>query len=283
MKMNIHEEYQRENEFLEDEKLYYILTGEGGAAMISKSHKYYVISCTLIAAYDIEEDKLLKKAGIIRWPISTDDYEKQDATNEYFNTYKDGVIYKVRGRQVINNMGDLSVLYVKEILETDIHGTKLDKKREKYLAPILLEDEVLGHLKLEKDSGLFKGSYSVNGQTITIYVEVEWDQKRTWKKPLAVVRDFIVNIGVKDQQAREYAASDEELFENALECLEADCKISFSNPEEFAEALKGRLKYIFVNQNGSYTIGYDDGYVFGGHEIDVDVNVKGMFVCADVR
>lgn len=283
MKMNIHEEYQRENEFLEDEKLYYILTGEGGAAMISKSHKYYVISCTLIAAYDIEEDKLLKKAGIIRWPISTDDYEKQDATNEYFNTYKDGVIYKVRGRQVINNMGDLSVLYVKEILETDIHGTKLDKKREKYLAPILLEDEVLGHLKLEKDSGLFKGSYSVNGQTITIYVEVEWDQKRTWKKPLAVARDFIVNIGVKDQQAREYAASDEELFENALESLEADCEISFSNPEEFAEALKGRLKYIFVNQNGSYTIGYDDGYVFGGHEIDVDVNVKGMFVCADVR
>lgn len=283
MKMNIHEEYQRENEFLEDEKLYYILTGEGGAAMISKSHKYYVISCTLIAAYDIEEDKLLKKAGIIRWPISTDDYEKQDATNEYFNTYKDGVIYKVRGRQVINNMGDLSVLYVKEILETDIHGTKLDKKWEKYLAPILLEDEVLGHLKLEKDSGLFKGSYSVNGQTITIYVEVEWDQKRTWKKPLAVARDFIVNIGVKDQQAREYAASDEELFENALECLEADCKISFSNPEEFAEALKGRLKYIFVNQNGSYTIGYDDGYVFGGHEIDVDVNVKGMFVCVDVR
>lgn len=283
MKMNIHEEYQRENEFLEDEKLYYILTGEGGAAMISKSHKYYVISCTLIAAYDIEEDKLLKKAGIIRWPISTDDYEKQDATNEYFNTYKDGVIYKVRGRQVINNMGDLSVLYVKEKLETDIHGTKLDKKREKYLAPILLEDEVLGHLKLEKDSGLFKGSYSVNGQTITIYVEVEWDQKRTWKKPLAVARDFIVNIGVKDQQAREYAASDEELFENALECLEADCEISFSNPEEFAEALKGRLKYIFVNQNGSYTIGYDDGYVFGGHEIDVDVNVKGMFVCADVR
>lgn len=283
MKMNIHEEYQRENEFLEDEKLYYILTGEGGAAMISKSHKYYVISCTLIAAYDIEEDKLLKKAGIIRWPISTDDYEKQDATNEYFNTYKDGVIYKVRGRQVINNMGDLFVLYVKEILETDIHGTKLDKKREKYLAPILLEDEVLGHLKLEKDSGLFKGSYSVNGQTITIYVEVEWDQKRTWKKPLAVARDFIVNIGVKDQQAREYAASDEELFENALESLEADCEISFSNPEEFAEALKGRLKYIFVNQNGSYTIGYDDGYVFGGHEIDVDVNVKGMFVCADVR
>lgn len=43
MIMNIHEEYQRENEFSEDEKIYYILTGEGGAAMISKK-----ISCRSI-------------------------------------------------------------------------------------------------------------------------------------------------------------------------------------------------------------------------------------------
>lgn len=281
--MNIHEEYQKENEFSEDEKIYYILTGEGGSAMMSKSQKYYVISCTLIAAYDINEDKLLKNEGIIRWPISTDDYDKQDATSEYFHTYNDGVIYKVRGRQVINNMGNLPILYVKEILETDIHGTKLDKIQEKYLAPILLENEVLGLLTLEKDMGRFEGSYNVKGHTISIYVEVEWRQKRTWKKPLTVAREFIANVDVKDQQARKYATSDEKLFESALECLEDDCEINFSNPEEFAEALKGRLKYIFVNQNGSYTIGYDDGYVFGRHEVDVDVNTKGMFVCADVR
>ena len=30
-------------------------------------------------------------------------------------------------------------------------------------------------------------------------------------------------------------------------------------------------------------VGYDDGYVFGGHEIDVDVNSKGEMVCAEMR
>ncbi len=282
--MNLQEEYQRDNHFLEDEKLYYILTGEGGAAMLSKSQKYYVISCTLIAAYDITEDKMLKKAGIIRWVISIEEYEKQDAAGEYFQTYKDGVIYKVRGRLVKNDFGVSSVLYVKEVLESDIHGTKIDKKQEKYLAPILLEDEVLGQLKLEKSVGLFEGSYSMSGHEIRIYVEVEWNQKRTWKKPLAAARDFITDIDNKDQQTREYMASDAELFEAALEGLdEDDCVIYFSKPEEFAEAFKGRLKYLFVNQNGSYTIGYDDGFVFGGHEIDVDVNANGKFVCAEVR
>lgn len=282
--MNIQEEYQKDNHFLEDEKLYYILTGEGGAAMLSKSQKYYVISCTLIAAYDITEDKMLKKAGIIQWAISIEEYEKQEAAGEYFQTYKDGIIYKVRGRLVKNDFGASSVLYVKEILESDIHGTKIDKKQEKYLAPILLEDEVLGQLKLEKSIGLFEGNYSMSGHEIKICVEVEWTQKRTWKKPLAAARDFITDIDNKDQQAREYMASDAELFEAALEGLdEGNCAINFSKPEEFAEAFKGRLKYLFVNQNGSYTIGYDDGFVFGGHEIDVDVNANGKFVCAEVR
>lgn len=62
----------------------------------------------------------------------------------------------------------------------------------------------------------------MNGQTITIYVEVEWSQKRTWKKPLTIARELIANIEVKDQQARKYAAFDEELFENTLEYLEDD-------------------------------------------------------------
>lgn len=182
-----------------------------------------------------------------------------------------------------NYFGEVAFLYIKEVLEENVSGTKLDKKQEKYLAPINLEDDVLGELVLEKSEGLFEGKYNFAGNDITIYIEVEWSSKATWKKPLSVARDFVEHIAEKDKEAREYIASDNELFDAALECLEDDCEINFSTPEEFANALSGRVKYIFVNQNGSYTIGYDDGYVFGGHEIDVDVNSKGGMVCAEMR
>ncbi len=281
--MDIHEIYQEDNKFSGDDGLYYILAGEGGSARLSNNHKYYIITHSIAAIYDIDADSMVKKINIITWPISLDEYKEQEENSGYFNTFTNGVIYKVVGRLQYNYFGDVAFLYVKEVLEENVSGTKLDKKREKYLAPIHLEDDVLGKLILEKSEGVFNGTCHFANKDITIYIEVEWSSKATWKKPLAVARDFVENIADKDAEARKFLASDQDLFDAALECLEDDCEISFSTPEEFADALRGRMKYIFVNQNGSYTIGYDDGYVFGGHEIDVDVNAKGKMVCAEMR
>lgn len=58
--------------------------------------------------------------------------------------------------------------------EENVSETKLDKKQEKYLALINLEDDVLGELVLEKSEGLFEGKYNSAGNDITIYIEVEW-------------------------------------------------------------------------------------------------------------
>ena len=281
--MDIHEMYQEENKFSGDDSLYYILVGEGGSSRLSNNHEYYIITHSVVAIYDIDADSMVKKIKVITWPISLDEYKEQEENSDYFKTFTNGVIYKVVGKLQYNYFGEVAFLYIKEVLEENVSGTKLDKKQEKYLAPINLEYDVLGELVLEKSEGLFEGKYNFAGNDITIYIEVEWSSKATWKKPLSVARDFVEHIAEKDKEAREYIASDNELFDAALECLEDDCEINFSTPEEFANALSGRMKYIFVNQNGSYTIGYDDGYVFGGHEIDVDVNSKGKMICAEMR
>lgn len=281
--MNLYELYEADNSFEGEEGIFYIIAGQGGSARRSNNHKYYIITQSIAGIYNSDEDKMVKGILVATWPMSCEEYEAQDEKNKFFNEYTDGTIYKVRGRLQYNCFGDLTLFYLKEVLEENATGTKLDKKREKYIAPIHLEDEVLGNLILEKDSGLFEGEYEYAGKKIGIYVEVEWSSKATWKKPLAVARDFIQNIETKDNEARTFIASNKELYEEAMDCLDEDCEISFSTPEEFAAALSDRLKYIFVNQNGSHTIGYDDGYVFGGHEIDVDVNTKGKFVCAEMR
>ena len=103
---------------------------------------------------------------------------------------------------------------------------------------------------------------------------------------MAVARDWVAHKTERSKAAGEYIAADKALYDAALEGLAENvdvCEIRFSTPQEFAEALAGRMKYVFVNQDGSYTIGYDDGSVFGGHEIDVDVDDKGKVICTDMR
>ena len=80
------------------------------------------------------------------WAVGKQKGEAQNENSEYFNRFKDGVIYKVLGRLQYSTFGELAFLYVKEVLEENVSGTKLDKKQEKYLAPIVLEDDVLGKL-----------------------------------------------------------------------------------------------------------------------------------------
>ena len=284
--MDIHEIYQEDNKFEGEESIYYVLVGKGDSSRWDKSHNYYIITRSAVAIYDINAASMVKKIKVMTWPIPNEEHDAQEKNSGYFNRFKEGVIYKVAGRLQYSYFGELAFLYIREVLEENASGTKLDKNQEKYLAPIVLEDEVLGKLVLEKSEGLFEGKYDFAGNDITIYIEVEWDSKATWKKPLTVARDFAEHIASKDEVFRSYIASDEDLYGAALECVEEyedECEIHFSTPEEFADALKGRMKYIFVNQNGSYTVGYDDGYVFGGHEIDVDVNSKGEMVCAEMR
>lgn len=168
-----------------------------------------IITCSAVAIYDINADCVVKKIKIMTWPISNQEYEAQNENSEYFNRFKDGVIYKVLGRLQYSTFGELAFLYVKEVLEENVSGTKLDKKQEKYLAPIVLEDDVLGKLVLEKSEGLFEGTYHFLGNDITIYIEVEWSSKATWKKPLAVARDFVEHIVSRDEAFREYIAADE--------------------------------------------------------------------------
>ena len=246
--MDIHEIYQEDNKFEGEESIYYVLVGKGDSSRWDKSLKYYIITRSAVAIYDINAASMVKKIKVMTWPIPNEEHDAQEKNSGYFNRFKEGVIYKVAGRLQYSYFGELAFLYIREVLEENASGTKLDKNQEKYLAPIVLEDEVLGKLVLEKSECLFEGKYDFAGNDITIYIE--------------------------------------DLYDAALEGVEEyedECEIHFSTPEEFADALKGRMKYIFVNQNGSYTVGYDDGYVFGGHEIDVDVNSKGEMVCAEMR
>ena len=61
------------------------------------------------------------------WAVGKQKGEAQNENSEYFNRFKDGVIYKVLGRLQYSTFGELAFLYVKEVLE----GQEICRKRER--------------------------------------------------------------------------------------------------------------------------------------------------------
>ena len=51
--MDIHEIYQEDNKFEGEESIYYVLVGKGDSSRWDKSHKYYIITRSAVAIYDI--------------------------------------------------------------------------------------------------------------------------------------------------------------------------------------------------------------------------------------
>lgn len=103
--MDIHEIYQEDNTFEGEESIYYVLVGEGGSSRLDKSRKYYIITCSAVAIYDINAGGMVKKIEVMTWPISNEEYDAQEKNSEYFNRFKDGVIYKVAGRLQYSYLG----------------------------------------------------------------------------------------------------------------------------------------------------------------------------------
>ena len=67
--MDIHEIYQEDNKFEGEESIYYVLVGKGDSSRWDKSHKYYIITRSAVAIYDINAASMVKKIKVMTWPI----------------------------------------------------------------------------------------------------------------------------------------------------------------------------------------------------------------------
>lgn len=285
--MNTYEIFEKENEgaFYSPIREFYVLAGKGGAAFITKSQKYYMVTKTIAALFDPEENKLINKNMVMRWPVSIKEYT-EDTKKTYFNKYQEGQLYKITGAFYHNPLGKIPFFYVKTAERVEKTGTILDESQKRYWEPITKEDEVLGLLTLDKSQGEFHGEVVYGDSSVEIYAIVEWDDKSTWKKPLGVARGFVTNIQENDEKTRKFIGEDffaSEDFREDIEYYSKEIGVEpIDSADKLIDFLKGNLKYIYVYPDGDYTIAYDDGDLFGGHEIMVSVNADGEFDNVDI-
>ena len=215
--------------------------------------------------------KVNVQKGRLRWPIT----EEERKSNKGWERFHDGQICRVRVRRLLDEMvpahttpEKLNSWAVIQVLEPSVPCPQLESVWKEYQKPVHIEDEVLGTLKLNRDFGQLDGEVSWNGTEISLALEIDLDDEKTWDAVRNVTRKLMADSGSWDKSMREFAAK--KLTGLANEWQENDHEKEHADSitkEDFARRIT--LLELSLTYEGDFTAFYDDDDLFWGHTIEL--------------
>ena len=214
---------------------------------------------------DCETGALCADDGRLVCPVSDED----NAAGNVLGSFRDEEIYRVTARKKIPqelpegmSASSQNRLLVVEVLEENPPCPALDEVLAEYRRPVVLKDEELGELSLDKDLDTFEGGISWRGEDIDISLEVDSSSEDTWTAAVAGMKQMMTDQDRWDRDMRAFAAR--ELTELACDWREsADEEVPEITEESFAQRLG--LTSIAMDPDGSFSAYFEDDDMFFGH------------------
>ena len=167
-----------------------------------------------------------------------------------------------------------------KILEEDVKNDKLQEIKEYLQKPVIIESQ-FGTFELDREFSWFSCVMDWCGNEVSVTLESDEDCEETANKAMSTFQQIVKDKAGFDKKNREFAA--EQLIELANDWLEDDD--SEDKPDEITKEMfmdRMELDDICVNSDGSITLYYDDGDMFWGHAIEVDVEADGTYSDANI-
>lgn len=214
----------------------------------------------------------------LSWPIPVD----ASSGPEGFSRFKDVTCYRLRlSAMTIDPEADKhrqeyqsNCFCLREVLGEAELPEQLRAIRDDYLEDVVIDDDVLGKLTLDKDMESFAGEYTFGDDEFQFYLDSDEANVKSCTESLAHGRAFVSRLEELDKRMREYAC--QELYDDAVSWQEdAD-----EDEQQYPDGLKKEdfIKVISLSEvsfalDGAVTVYYDDGDLFYGHVIVVEYNI----------
>ena len=239
-----------------------LLAGGSGAG---KRNGFWDVSHYFIAYVDCQTGALRTGDGRIVYPVSDEEHD----AGGILDRFRREAVYRLKARKKIPHevpegvtASSLNEFLIVEVLEEDASCPALDKVLTEYRKPVVLNDEELGELTLDKDLDMFEGEVLWRGEQICVSLEVDAADEDTWADAR---RAMTVMLAEQDRWDRDMRASAaRELTELACEWREsADEEVPEITEESFARRIE--LRSIAMDADGSFSAYFDDDDMFFGH------------------
>lgn len=239
-----------------------LLAGSSGAG---KRNGFWEAAHSYLAYVDCETGTLCADDGRLVYPVSDEEY----AAGAVLGRFRDEEIYRVAARKKIPqelpegmSASSQNRLLVVEVLEENPPCPALDEVLADYRKPVVLNDEELGELSLDKDYDTFEGVILWRDEDIDISLEVDSSSEDTWTAAVRAMKAMLAEQDAWDWDMRAFAAR--ELTELACEWREsADEEVPEITEESFAQRLD--LTSIAMDPDASFSAYFDDDDMFFGH------------------
>ncbi|MDU5761323.1 MAG: DUF2262 domain-containing protein [Schaalia odontolytica] len=246
----------------EAREIFVLVAGSSGAA---KRNGFWEAAHSYLAYVDYETGALCADDGRLVYPVN----DKDNAAGNVLGRFRDEEIYRVAARKKIPqelpegmSPSSQNEFLIVEVLEEDAPCPALKEVLADYRRPVVVTDEVLGELTLDKDYDTFEGVISWRDEDIDISLEVDSSSEDTWTAAVAAMKQMVADQDRWDRDMQAFAAR--ELTELACEWREsADEDVPEITEESFAQRIE--LTSIAMDPDGSFSAYFDDDDMFFGH------------------
>lgn len=252
-----------ESAFDKEIKEVLVLTQTNPSAGKAGNAELWKASLTLLSYIDVLTDTLIQKEARLVWQLT----EEECRTKEKIHNLEKEKIYHLKVRESLD--GGYSLLLV-EVVERSCQDRRLTELLMDYRKPVMIHLEGCGEFLLDKSLGMFDADGQWNGESCTIHLDVDEDNKKTASDASATLKKLLSNSKQWDQLARELAASRLTSTANDWQAQEED-PIEITE-EAFAQRLS--ISELSVLTGGDFEIYYEDDDMFWGHVVIVSGNVN---------
>ena len=263
----------------DEEKL--VLIQSGISADKTFLDTFWTAHTHALAMAAVQTGQVISGRCYLSWPLTDNERENGD----YSKLFSKGQIYRIKARAWKGDALSEPQWYVTEVLEEDVSCPALDDIWAEYIKPIVIEDEVLGTLTLDREMSFFNGTCQWMGKEVQISLDVDIENKSSWTRVRNVMKKLIDDQETWDKALRGFAAK--KLTSLANEWL-TDNDQTDRNPEkdpitedEFGHRII--LTEFSVSPGGHFTAWYEDDDMFWGHVVIVEATLKKGPISADMQ
>ena len=260
---------QKEWECTFEEDAREILVLLAGGAGAGKRNGFWDVSHYFIAYVDCQTGTLHTGDGRIVYPVSDEEHD----AGGILDRFRREAVYRLKARKKIPHevpegvtASSQNQFLIVELLEEEPPCLALEEVLADYRRPVVVVDEVLGELTLDKDLDMFEGEVLWRGEQICVSLEVDEVNEGTWADARWAMKEMLAEQDRWDGDMRASAAR--ELTELACEWREsADEEVPEITEESFARRIE--LRSITMDADGSFSAYFDDDDMFFGHCVTV--------------